>query len=191
MNPYEAYQLFLALKQHFTRESYDYFKYNGKVNARVSAFESRKDKYQFYKLSKQKDPQGLVLSNLLENTNLWIGDLFDSKANDVYLNWMKRQQSITYIFTNECEKLLTTFDENFIVHNGQYPPLLKLYNRGDICHETIVILNSIVKFFPHWKKNITDTVIWPAVQMKLEKYRPFVNYDEKKCKTALRQLYHV
>ena len=31
VSPFEAYQTYLALKQHFTRPSYDYFKYNGKV----------------------------------------------------------------------------------------------------------------------------------------------------------------
>ena len=54
MTPFESYKTFLAVKSHFTT-SYDYIKYNGKVNATQSSFEVRKDKYQYYKLSKQKE----------------------------------------------------------------------------------------------------------------------------------------
>jgi hypothetical protein len=56
MTPFESYTTFLALKNHFTTDSYDYIKYNGKVGAKPSSFDVRKDKYQFYKLSKHKDP---------------------------------------------------------------------------------------------------------------------------------------
>ena len=52
MSPFEAYKLYTAIKNHFTTESYDYFKYNGKVRASEHTFETRKDKYMFYKLSK-------------------------------------------------------------------------------------------------------------------------------------------
>ena len=45
---FEVYICYLAMKRHFT-SSYDYFKYNGKVNARVDAFENRKDKFFFFK----------------------------------------------------------------------------------------------------------------------------------------------
>ena len=39
VSPFECYQDYLALKQHFSRPDYDYVKYNGKVNARLSSFE--------------------------------------------------------------------------------------------------------------------------------------------------------
>ena len=53
MTGYETFALFNSLKLHFNRESYDYFKYNGKSNISVDAFENRRDKYHFHKLSVQ------------------------------------------------------------------------------------------------------------------------------------------
>jgi hypothetical protein len=35
MTPFEVYKKYLALKNHFTKDSYDYFKYGGKVSASV------------------------------------------------------------------------------------------------------------------------------------------------------------
>ena len=40
---FKAYKLYLAVKNHFTT-SYDYFKYNGKVNAKEDSFLKRRDK---------------------------------------------------------------------------------------------------------------------------------------------------
>ena len=33
MTGFEVYKMYLALKQHFTKQDYDYFKYRGKVRA--------------------------------------------------------------------------------------------------------------------------------------------------------------
>ena len=53
MTGYEAFSLYNSLKLHFSQQTYDYFKYNGKSNISVNSFENRKDKYHFYKLSRK------------------------------------------------------------------------------------------------------------------------------------------
>ena len=50
MTDFDAYKMYLAVKQHFNREGYDYFKYNGKVNAKITSFEHRKDRIFYSKL---------------------------------------------------------------------------------------------------------------------------------------------
>ena len=81
---FETYVYYLALKRHFT-SNYDFVKYNGKVNARVDAFERRKDKFFFFKLSKRKDVKNFILANLLLKPDAWAGSLVDSpEADKVY-----------------------------------------------------------------------------------------------------------
>ena len=186
MSPFEAYQLFQALKMHFTKPAYDFFKYNGKVNANATAFDTRKDKYQYHKLSKHKDPVKYLVSNLISSKVSWVGDLFTNEAEENYTTWLKRQQSLTYIFTQDLEKLCTNFNDNFKVDNGQHPLLLKLYRQGEVSIETVIILNDIVGFFPHWNKHIQDNVLWPDLYTKLVKYKPFFNYDAFKCREILK-----
>ena len=72
MTPYECYVDYLALKRHFTTESYDYFKYKGKVSAKKDAFDKRKDKFFFEKLSRNRDPHGIILANLLKSNDIWV-----------------------------------------------------------------------------------------------------------------------
>jgi hypothetical protein len=186
MTPFESYKTFLAVKSHFTSDSYDYVKYNGKVNASSTSFETRKDKYQFYKLSKHKNPLQYLVANFVDGDLKWIGDLFDDKSEKVYADWLKRQQSISYIFEQDLNKLLTLFDDNVIVKNGQHPYLLKQYLRREISIETIIILNDILGFFGHWNKKIEDGVLWPSIYKKLSKYKPFFHYDIFKCRKILK-----
>ena len=47
MTGFEVYKMYLALKNHFTRDNYDYQKYNGKVSASEKAFEQRRDRFFF------------------------------------------------------------------------------------------------------------------------------------------------
>ena len=52
--PFEAYTCYLALKNHFTKDHYDYIKYRGKTRATVKAFYKRRDRFWFEKFSRQK-----------------------------------------------------------------------------------------------------------------------------------------
>jgi hypothetical protein len=189
MNPFEAYQKFLALKQYFNSD-YDYFKYQGKVSASKDSFERRKDKYQFYRLSKHQDVEKLLVANFVERDLKWVGDVFDEEGQRVYSDWLRRQESLTYIFTNDIKKLLPKFDDNVIIKDGQHPPLLRFYLRKEISVETLVILNDVFNFFPYWNKHIEDTIIWPGIYKKCLKYKPFVQYNVFKCKSALKETFN-
>ena len=66
---FAAFAMFHALKLHFTSDSYDYFKYNGKTNVTKTTFSTRKDKYTFYKLSRKlglTELRDYYIANFLE-----------------------------------------------------------------------------------------------------------------------------
>ena len=42
--PFETYKTYLAMKQHFTKDKYDYHKYCGWSRATVQAFNKRKER---------------------------------------------------------------------------------------------------------------------------------------------------
>ena len=173
---FEAYQKYLALKQHFTRDGYDYFKYGGKVSARLSSFESRKDRFFFYKLA-----------NFIDKDVSWVRDLLGTEAEQTYTGWLKRQQSLGYMFQNELDKLGDDLNDELMVTDGQHPKLLRQFLRNEISIETLVILNDILKFFKHWNDKIEERIIWNDVYRKCTKYLPFLRFDREVCKKALRE----
>ena len=177
MTPLETYQSYLALKLHFGGK-YDYFKYGGKTSATLSAFEKRKDKYKFVKLSqKLSDPQILdyYLANFIRGKE-WIGD-FDQK------NWLEHKkvnQSLEYVYRNDIEKLLTiseNFDILFKVGEGNHPKLVKAYLGKKISLETLVILEKILHYRKQFDAKISETYVWPKTSLLIKKYEPFLEID--------------
>ena len=184
MNGFQTYKMYVALKNHFTSDTYDYFRYGGKTRASIKTYEQRKDKYFFEKLSRKRNVEQFILANIIEQgATVWVGDLAsEQQAEDNYRNWVKRQQSITYIFGNDLNHLDAAYDQNIIVVEGQHPPLLKHVIQRNISIETMVILNNMCSFFRHWNRKIEDQVIWPSIYQKCKKYKPFLKYDKDKLK---------
>lgn len=186
--PFEAYKLFLAVKMHFTTKNYDIIKYNGKVNAKIQSFETRKDRFHFAKLARHKDPTGYVVSQFVAGGfSGWVGDLFTEEAGRIYNEYLGRQQSISYNFKSELSRLHDDFLSYFKVKEGQHPPLLVAFKRGAISIETLYILNDFLDFFPIWDRKISDTVLWPGIRDRCLKYKPFLSYDRSKIKSVLRE----
>ena len=107
MNAFDCYVIYLAIKAHFTRKNYDYFKYNGRVRASNEKFVERSDVYFFEKLSKKytkKELESYFVSNFLSNSNLWVGDMNEKN----FLDWKKKIQSISYMFQSDLETILNT-----------------------------------------------------------------------------------
>jgi hypothetical protein len=186
MSAFECYKEYVALKNHFTKPSYNYFKYNGKSRTSIATFESRSDKLFFMKVAKHTDPKNFILANLLENNNLWIKDIaYNESASKVYQDWSKRQQSLLYLFKEELSKLNENFDSNFKAEDRTHPYVIKLFLRKEISLETLVILVDLVKCSAYWSKRFEYDPTVEDVLNKIMKYRPFMNYDREKVKQII------
>ena len=192
---YEAFGLYESLKLHFTKDSYDFHKYNGKSNISVTSFENRKDKYHFYKLSrkfnKREDLIEFLVANFVERDGLWVGDLLTEDAEVNYRRRQKILQSLSYEFTGDLAKLFNGVDdpnEVIKVVDGDYPILLTYTLQKETKIETLCILNSILNFLPMWDKKITDTIRWPDFRRKIVKYTAFLPKDSVKYKLILKKV---
>lgn len=182
-----CYQEYLALKAHFERDGYDYFKFHGKTNAKVTSFEKRKDRYYFAKLVKNPDYKRYLLANQVDNPGKWIGDLLCSEAEQVYENWCKRVDSLTYHYMQDLKKLDDNFNHNFLVPPNEHPQLLVLHLQKEVSIETMIILDALTRYTNMWNKRITDRYIWPSIYQKMVKYRGFLKLDAMKLKALTLQ----
>lgn len=184
MNAYGCYVKYLGLKSHFNpKNTYDYVKYNGVIKASEDSFNTRRDKYFFAKLSKKSNPEDHLISCLVEDHNMWIGDIVGEKGEVFYTQWKKRQENISYTLgtvIGSLDEMEGGFKQQFVSVDGNYPTALSYYNQGYMSHEHILALNSVMKFIPKWNATITDDIIWPRIMYRLKQYRPFVNIDQEK-----------
>ena len=195
---FAAFALYNSLKLHFTSDSYDYFKYNGKTNVSKQSFTVRKDKYQFYKLSRKyelEDLKNYYIANFINGNGEWVGDMLGSEGEDNYTKWQKNIQSLTYTTENDIITLFDSVDgaefwsieDYFKPIDGGWPMLITKLMQNKIKLETVCILVDIIGCLPRWEKQITEDIIWPTWHRMIKKYTPFIQYDKPKFTKFLKE----
>ena len=193
VTPFETYQTYLSMKNHFTNRKYDFFTYGGKSRATMTSFNKRKDKYWFEKTSRKYSDQEItdfLLANFVTADtpqNLWIGEIINS-GEKTYADWMKRQQSLTYLFKEQSTELLSEkkLEDVFNCSKG-HPIVLKKYLGGEISLETLTIMEKIFSFVKNFDTKLQDPV-WESVSLKIRKYLPFLNINVFNFKKILREI---
>ena len=193
VTPFETYQHYLSLKNHFTNPKYDFFKYGAKTRASMASFNKRKDKYWFEKTSRKysnKEIVNFLVSNFVSTDNpqnLWIGEIINSGERK-YADWMKRQQSLTYLFKEQSNELLSENDlESLFDCSRGHPKILKKFLGGNISLETLTIYEIIFHFSKNFDKKLNDPV-WESVNLKIKKYIPFLNINVFNHKKIIKEI---
>jgi len=193
MMPFDAYRCYLSLKNHFTKDHYDYHKYRGKTRATVQAFYKRKDRFWFEKFARQKNDKEVeefFVSNFIYSTDpatMWIGEMI-KEGEGRYTEWKKKVQSLSYIFKEEVENVFEDqkVDDAFDCSKG-HPTILKSYLGGDTSLETMVICDIIFGYGKDFDKRLNDPV-WETVSRKIKKYKPFLNINVPRYKKILKEV---
>ena len=197
MIPLDVYRTYLSVRNHFTNDTYNFFKFGGKTKASSSAFEKRRDRYIFDKVSKDyKDDEVALLfvSNFVAKEKFWIGNTLSEESRNIYTMWRKKIQSLSYIFENDVKAIIDEINDReidfgsvFKIQDGQHPIILRLTLADRISLESFLILNKILDFFPQFNRRIEETIIWPDYYKKCVKYEPFVKVDMTRFKFILKK----
>lgn len=194
MSPFQCYTTFLAVKQHFTRPSYDVIKYNWKVKASLESFHKRTDRYFYERLSRKKNDQEIkefFISNFVTSENphrVYIPELMKD-GEDVYLNWLKRNQSLSYNFKNEVSSLLSEYNLNDVLRckNSQHSILIRKYLQKYLSIETLVIFEKLLHYVRNYDK-VLDDPLWDALRLKVTKYDSLLNIDINKYSKIIKEI---
>jgi len=195
---YNAYKTYVALKNHFKSDSYDYFKYKGKARVKEETFLKRKDKFFFEKLENKykEDLVDFFVSNMVTDQTAWVGSMVGDKAERVFNDWKKRRQSLKYSFREDMvsirdymDKNDITFDNIFTCVDDQHPIILKLLIAEEISIESFIILDRVLNFIRHINHFLLDEYIWLEYNKKVKKYSPFVVTDRKEYLTVMKNVF--
>jgi hypothetical protein len=182
-----VYKTFIAIKNHFTMDSYNYVKYHGKVNAKVESFLKRKDRMFFarlgMKIASEEELRDHIVGNMVYGSTglqidpgkVWVGNLTTDIARSRALDYMAKKQSLDYF----VKKDLTTVAEYVRMKEqsgakSDLPLLLALYYDGSIMSETLIILDKCTggMLFETWSQseNLADDPLWAKTKKFLTKY---------------------
>jgi hypothetical protein len=186
---FKAYRYYLAIKLHFTTDKFNVFENRGNVRGTREAFNARNDRYIFEKLAqKYQDDKDIIqffVSNFAYNSDNAIYD--GQLAEDNYLEWNRRKQSITKVFIDDLAKIITHVEINrlkntaiFDFTDNEYPIALNMFIGGKLAIETMRIIDDFTDILEKWKQNISVKYIWENEMRRITKLTGFVKYDRIK-----------
>lgn len=180
MTPFGTYKCYIALRSHFTTDSYDIIRYRGAVSAKKETFEKRKDKYRLEKLSTKLNDEEIVnffVANFVQQPGY--SGLWDDQSERRYLDWKRYRHALQYNYSNEVKRLFQyaaetdiSFEDVFVNPDG-HPLVLLAYMGNEISIDTFVILNRLYSFVGKLDNNIVTADIIRLTT----KYDPFVQVD--------------
>ena len=190
---YDAYCLYLAINNHFYSDSYDYFKYNGKVSAKLESFMKRKDKYHFAKLSRKYNDElkDFLVANFSKK-RYYVRDLLEMECEKNYIEFKKRKQKLTYLITEEMKYLFDKYkhiDFCIGIKDGQHSNILREYLGGRITAETFVAADKIFDIFNDYDTMVNENFIWPKTRKRLDSLAPFLELEDRKIQTILQGIW--
>jgi len=190
---FDAYCLYLAINNHFNTESYDFFKYNGKVPVKLPAFLKRNDKYHFAKLAREhRDELRDFLVANLSIQKYYVKNLLDNECVDNYKQFKKRKQKLTYKITEDMRYMYDkydTLDTVLEVQNGQHSVILREFLGNNICPETFIAFDNMFGIFGDYDELIQEQFIWPKTKNRLVKLKPFIEYEKEKLRTVMKGIW--
>lgn len=179
----------MAIKLHFTSEKYNVFQSRGSVKGTRDTFNSRNDRYIFEKLANRYPEDREIIQFFVSNFAYGNDTAIygNGEAEELYLEWQRRKQSITKVFIDDLTNIMNFCDANkfstdgiFRSKNGELPVLLTLYLSGKVSIETISIIDDISPFVSNWKNDTTTRVVLGDKILRINKLKGFVKYDKEK-----------
>lgn len=190
----ETFKEYVGLKLHFNNPDYVYSNPRQLSRFTVQTLLKRNDKDLFIKLAYkfELDPNTrnqYLISQFLNNKDVWIGDIFGESANKIHNKRMKIIDNFDHYFKKDMQSIVDKFSnkslDDIIKVNYDRPLIYKELNLN---FETLTLIDYVFPFDlesvnPLWKENV---LLMRKYQhfLPVNKYKDFIHvYLNKKLCT--------
>lgn len=188
MEPIDVYIMYCAMKAHFSRKDYDFFKYGGKTKVSRDSFWKRKDRFFFVKLSKKYKTEieirNYLVSNFIKDKSGYIANFSEENYN----SWLLRRSGFFDQFIIEMKPFIKEFEPLFEVKGSSHPKLLKEFLGSRVSLETMLVLDELVSFSKKWDKQLEDDIVWVDLKKLMENYKGFLTINKNRYRIKLLKL---
>ena len=178
----DAYRIYTALRLHFTTDNYDIrsgiVPRKPKAGVKVSFQKKLETLMKQYNYDEEEFINYLVANFL--NGNEW--GIFETTGPEVYMEWKRVQESLTYNFSQDVAYLASQAQlvEDLFDSSKGHPVILKAYC-GKRCRlETLVILNKLYRFTIELDEQLVLDPVWSSISRSIYKYSPFIKVEKDK-----------
>jgi hypothetical protein len=185
MTPDTAVRVWKPLYLHFTQDKFDAFT----DKCRITDKELDKHKKRLILFSKcfEKDIDGsfFLISNYINNDFTTPFEIDKSKF-EIYTDWIRRRESISYVFEKEFRYFKDNYTDNELeVNYASDSKILKDYLSGKLSAETLILMDKYHKsFIDRWSERDMINIVSQRFFI-LKKYRRFVKHDKDKIQKII------
>ena len=188
MESIDVYIMYCAMKAHFSRKDYDFFKYGGKTKVSRDSFWKRKDRFFFVKLSKKYKTEieirNYLVSNFIKDKSGYIANFSEENYN----SWLLRRSGFFDQFIIEMKPFIKEFEPLFEVKNSSHPKLLKEFLGSRVSLETMLVLDELVSFSKKWDQQLEDDIVWVDLKKLMKNYKGFLTINKNRYRIKLLKL---
>ena len=188
MEAIDVYIMYCAMKAHFSRKDYDFFKYGGKTKVSRDSFWKRKDRFFFVKLSKKYKTEieirNYLVSNFIKDKSGYIANFSEEN----YKSWLLRRSGFFEQFVIEMKPFIKEFEPLFEVKGSSHPKLLKEFLGSRVSLETMLVLDELVSFSKKWDKQLEDDIVWIDLKKLMKNYKGFLTINKNRYRIKLLKL---
>lgn len=179
---YRTYEIYSSVLLHFTCDSYDMFKYNGKSRTPTQEkFKKHVLRWQFVKFEKDNNPTETMLYLCwvyVYHKNAYYRSPFTMKLRKKYSEFKNElvsqyQTDIANITLKDAIKIVNV-----------YPHIIEQYDREVISKESVLLFDLCVKSFIN-SIVVNDEYRWPELLKDFNKLRPFYALASKEIKKEI------
>ena len=188
MEAIDVYIMYCAMKAHFSRKDYDFFKYGGKTKVSRDSFWKRKDRFFFVKLSKKYKTEieirNYLVANFIKDKSGYIANFSEEN----YKSWLLRRSGFFDQFVIEMKPFIKEFEPLFEVKNSSHPKLLKEFLGSRVSLETMLVLDELVSFSKKWDQQLEDDIVWVDLKKLMKNYKGFLTINKNRYRIKLLKL---
>ena len=188
MEAIDVYIMYCAMKAHFSRKDYDFFKYGGKTKVSRDSFWKRKDRFFFVKLSKKYKTEieirNYLVSNFIKDKSGYIANFSEEN----YKSWLLRRSGFFEQFVIEMKPFIKEFEPLFEVKGSSHPKLLKEFLGSRVSLETMLVLDELVSFSKKWDQQLEDDIVWVDLKKLMKNYKGFLTINKNRYRIKLLKL---
>jgi len=184
---FKAYKYYMSLKLHFTKDAYNVFETRGNVKGTEQTFLARSDRFLFDRIARtyetDKEVIQFFVANFAYGNDAAVYDMDEARNN--YIEWQRRKQSLTKVFSDDLSKITFQIEKNridpknvFEFVSGTYPLVLKMFIGKQLSIESMFLLNKLVGYLDLWDNS--SMILWEDDARRIKKCEGFIKYEPEK-----------
>lgn len=191
MTTLEAYQMYLALRLHFSNPKYDITKTKGRVRISPNQLDNKPRLKQALDKMSVRFPRKKFIDFMVASFIRGENPIFSPRAEENYVEYVRFHESAVYLYKRDLSHLSNHVDTlaDAWQSSGNHPVLLKEHLGKRIHLETLIILDRLFNFVPMLNTTLAGDPVWMPLADTMYKYSPFIKVDRDKFTMLTQQVF--